>query len=218
MTITIGYAVMGRNLHSRNGGVYAYDELTILERLARLYPEVDFYVFGQAKDHVVDAPNVHAPLAAFKNSDYEGCLGAAETALAKCDHALVFLNQHNSVSLKDRVAKIKGNGVVTPLVQPTTLVAPVIHALNCWQDADPTRDPVFICNDPRSTLKARDLKYPPRRPILSQWNGEGTLKHYRFGDVRSPSSLGFDADAATVPGHWVATHQYTYAQVELTAL
>lgn len=219
MTVKIGYAVIGRSMRARWGGVYAVDELNILETLAMNHPDVEFHIYGQTTNNPLPhLPNVFAPLAEVRNSDYESCLRVAQETLAICDHAVAFLNQHNSVSMKDCIPKLNGNGVVTPLIQPTTLVAPAIHALNCWQDADITRDPVFICNDTRSTLKSRDLKYPPRRPVLSQWDGEVTLKHYRFGDDRSPSSLGFDADDQEVPGHWVATHQYVYAQIELPEL
>jgi hypothetical protein len=216
---TFGYTVMGRVLRARReDDVYPLDEITILERLARDHADIDFVVLGRTDNNLRDLGlrNVFVPYLDQESTDYDTTQSQMAYSAGFCDEMIVFLNQHSSVSLVNSIPKLDGDGFVTPLMQPQRTVAPAIIAINAWQDVDPLwNDPIYVCNDPRSTLKCRDLKYPPRAPVLAQWHGEITLKHFRFGDVRPPRLLGFEADTVAVPGHWVATHRYEYSKIEL---
>lgn len=213
---TVGYAVMGRVLSSRKPEHnYSVDEITILERLAMAHSDIDFVVISPTSDHVVDLPNVHAATTHISRSAYETMLEKSANAALECDELIVFLNQHTSVSLLNKVPKLNGEGTVKPLQQPVRTVAPVVAAVNAWQDDDPwAHEPIYICNDARSGLMCRDIKWPPRAPILAQWNGIVEKRHYRFGDDRSPELFGYRV-ATETPGHWTATHRYEYASLEL---
>lgn len=217
----IGFAVVGRTLQPHDKiPFYAYSELLMLEALADRYPHDQFVVFGRAKNGIVPRPNVETPLADVPNGDYFGAIDVAVEAVTDCEEVVVFWGQHNSVAMAERIPRLDGGGKwVKPLQQPMVHVAPILHALNAWQDADPlVREPIHITNDPRSSIKARDLKWPPRAPILGQWTGQTAVKHYRFADPRPPELLGYRNVTEVENGHWTAVHHYAYAHMELTEL
>lgn len=218
----IGFAVVGRTLQPHDKiPYYAYGELLMLEALVARHPHDQFVVFGRARDGIVPRPNVEMPLSDIRTADYDGAVETAVEAVTDCDEVVVFWGQHATVAMKETLPRLDGSGeMVKPLQQPTVHVAPILCALNAWQDADPIgREPVYVVNDPRSAIKSRDLKWPPRAPILSQWNGVSVVRHYRFGDPRQPEELGYrNVLDGLENGHWRAVHQYVYASTELTEL
>jgi hypothetical protein len=80
-----------------------------------------------------------------------------------------------------------------------------------------------LCPDPRNYLKARDVKWPLRHPIIAQYEQIKTTKHERFGDQTEPTTDPWHTECKTKwslnePGVWTARTKYTYDALELTAL
>jgi hypothetical protein len=70
----------------------------------------------------------------------------------------------------------------------------LLRGVNTWRDADPlNREEVWLNADPRNYLKMRDLKWPMRNPVLTQFNFKHNIKHERYGD--SARFDEFDAEA-----------------------
>jgi hypothetical protein len=93
----------------------------------------------------------------------------------------------------------------------------LIWGINVFRKKDPlTREEMWLCPDPRNYLKARDLKWPVRNPILSQYAETRRAKFERYGDTRTPQECGFDARAED--SVWIAQTNYVYSGLELTAL
>lgn len=59
----------------------------------------------------------------------------------------------------------------------------LIDGINHWRDIAPmTHEEIWLNADPRNYLKCRDLKWPLHHPVLSQFNYEHNMKHYRWSD------------------------------------
>ncbi len=215
----IGLAEIGRVMvrGSDAKAVCASDANVIFENLIRdLGPGNEAVIFGPSRANVIDG--VCSPLSSTTLPSLRVQL-ACEIANT-CDVLVVFIGFHGTVSLANSIPTLDGKGIVSPLETFKRTVAPVIAAVNSWQDIwGGAREPVYICNDPRSMLVARDLKWPPREPILAQWDGKHLAKHYRYGDFRTPEELGYcEVDSTSVPGHWVTVHKYRYAAIELSVV
>lgn len=58
----------------------------------------------------------------------------------------------------------------------------LLRAVNLWRDVDPwNREEVWLNADPRNYLKMRDLKWPLRHPVLTQYEFTHRIKHARYG-------------------------------------
>lgn len=101
----------------------------------------------------------------------------------------------------------------------------LLRGINRWRDVDPwLREEIWLNSDPRNYLKMRDLKWPLRRSVLSQFEFTHSLKHERFGDPgRVPpewqrlgvSEIQFNGRSS---GMWTSTVQNTYARLEINGL
>jgi hypothetical protein len=59
----------------------------------------------------------------------------------------------------------------------------LLRGVNLWRDADPfEREEVWLNADPRNYLKMRDLKWPLRHPVLTQYTFTHNIKHERYND------------------------------------
>lgn len=77
--------------------------------------------------------------------------------------------------------------------------------------------PQFICFDPRNTIKIREISWPPRRPILAQYNQTYSSKVERYSDPTNPADYGFEGftwDATC----WAGKLDYKYGAVELCSM
>jgi hypothetical protein len=62
----------------------------------------------------------------------------------------------------------------------------LLRGINRWRDVDPLqREEIWLNADPRNYLKMRDLKWPLRHPVLTQFNYTHNIKHERYGDPAS---------------------------------
>lgn len=233
MTAHVGFAELGRVMSARadSSACYPSDGLILLTRLARAHPSVAFHVFSRTRGERYDLPdNVVWPR--FESSNVGGALQLARDCICGprdgmgVDGVVVFLNQHSSSAIPNALPKLSDpNLKVVPLQLGQRSVAPVLYAVNAWQDADPTfrRDPIYLVNDCRSMLAARDLKWPPRRSIIAQFDAERDgMKHYRFTDPRSPENAGYDSRLVRWSdhheGHWESRHLYRYGDLDVASV
>ena len=103
----------------------------------------------------------------------------------------------------------------------------VFQGINAWRDVDPfNREEVYLNADPRNRHKMRDLKWPLRYPILTQYDFTNNLKHERYGDPSTPwevwgdDSWQWEKIAGTEPDPFVWTSQVrnVYSRLEINAL
>jgi hypothetical protein len=97
----------------------------------------------------------------------------------------------------------------------------LLQGLNLACDRTDGEIPIaYICADPRNYMKPRDLKWPARSPILSQYMFQRESKHERFLDMRAPDAFDPPWNAKQERGGelWVAMDQYIYAGPEMLNL
>lgn len=61
----------------------------------------------------------------------------------------------------------------------------LLRGVNHWRDKQPVaREEIWLNADPRNYLKMRDLKWPLRHPVLTQYDYTHNIKHERHGAGR----------------------------------
>jgi hypothetical protein len=125
------------------------------------------------------------------------------------------------------------NTPIPKVGDPSTLTKPqdwcawysgfMLCGINRWRDRDPwNREEVSLNADVRNRHKMRDLKWPLRHPILTQYTFTHPLKHERYGDPRPVNQLGGwrwqDYASDIGQGTWRSTVQNTYARLEINGL
>ncbi len=115
--------------------------------------------------------------------------------------------------MSQRIPKLNGDGLCSPLMQAKRSFGQVTRLINTLGDSSDGKAPVvWVTTDGRSIpTRARDLKWPVGE-VLTQYDGLETHKMFRYGDVRTPESLGFNDVEGTPEGHW--TEQYRLRAVE----
>jgi hypothetical protein len=94
----------------------------------------------------------------------------------------------------------------------------VTRGIAMWRDVDPVkREEVWLCPDPRNLIRARDIKWPFRHPIISQFNLVHQGKHERFA-YDEPPHPDFKIKSIETRHVWVTDHIYTYDALEITAI
>jgi len=132
------------------------------------------------------------------------------TVLDDVDHVVVLTLNAFSASLP--IPKVRGHGTMKPLIMGQILMGPVLQMINDWVDKDPHRDVVWIANDARTRLIARDVKWPLKYPVLAQYDHtRDDHLHYRFSDT-TPGPWSDEH-----PGYWVAPRDHRYAGMELVS-
>jgi hypothetical protein len=103
----------------------------------------------------------------------------------------------------------------------------LFRGVNLWRDVDPwKREEVYLNADSRNRHKMRDLKWPLRHPVLTQFTFHHPLKHERYDDTGGWSDWEretkneveplWDAhDDATV---WRSTVHNVYSRLEVNGL
>jgi hypothetical protein len=95
----------------------------------------------------------------------------------------------------------------------------ILRGINEWREINPLeREEIWLNADPRNYHKMRDLKWPLRHPILTQYNFTHAIKHERYEDTIPPGILGFEHYAKAVNGVWESTTSNVYSRLELNAL
>jgi hypothetical protein len=96
----------------------------------------------------------------------------------------------------------------------------VFQGLNAWRDKDPfTREEVYLNADARNRHKMRDLKWPLKNPVLTQYSFTNNITHERYGDLTHPThadwpGVGFIEN----PYRWSSLARNIYARLEINGL
>lgn len=142
----------------------------------------------------------------------------------RLDAMVMWIGQHGT-----------SNTPIPKVDDPTTLTQPqewsvwyagfLLRGINRWRDVDPwNREEVNLNADPRNRHKMRDLKWPLRCPVLTQYTASKTLKHERYGDPDnweewSAHELidGFQSPD-DMSRTWVSRVHDMYSRIEINAL
>ena len=218
-----------------------HEALYFLEELARRHPDVEFVIGSRyvPPDEGANAlpPNVTLPPLPGKvhtRYKYVGKRGTPERRKVYDEsvhpweesteilepyftddaRVLMWLGQHGGTNCPIPSIE-KGRDVLTkPQDAHSLYAAPITLNINRWREEDPLeREEVWLLSDVRNFLKARELKWPDRHPVLAQFDFRKNIKHERYGDPRSPRECGFEA--APEDGVWKAVTQYVHAGLEV---
>lgn len=235
----VGYMKIGRTIHldPRKWGFVGGDDEPplVLQTLARRNPQDEFVLVGlnsgweTAKDQYppnvvnpwVDMPDVRAALARANTSDevFEAMSdGKLYPLFYGLDALIVWAGQSGTSNTAiPKVGSTWASGdLVTPLQSQIRQSAYATIGINIFRARDPLRyEEIWLNPDPRNVPKMRDLKWPQRRPILTQYNFTETRKFERYTDDRSPESCGFDLAQWEGDHLWVAGQEHQYSRLEI---
>jgi hypothetical protein len=156
-------------------------------------------------------------------------------AFLSMDGFVMWVGQHGTTNAP--LPSTKDPSVLTkPYDFSTHYVSYILRGINAWRDADPwNREEIWINADPRNYHKMRDLKWPLRHPVLTQYNFNTNLKHARYGDGSdfnrwytpktqpgdyTPGPWGVDVaeDGMHTTETWKSIVSNVYSQLEFNAL
>jgi hypothetical protein len=146
-----------------------------------------------------------------------------ESAFDSLDGMVMWIGQHGT-----------SNTPIPKVSDPSELTKPqdwcawysgyLLRGINRWRDVNPwNREEISLNADARNRHKMRDLKWPLRHPILTQYNFSHPLKHERYGDTSNPAFadhyLGWSQYAKDIGQNtWQSTVQNAYARLEVNGL
>lgn len=240
----IAYTKTGRSqaYSPSNWGVAGgdWEAPLLLNRLARAYPEHEFVIVGHndgADPQAAGLPsNVINPYDQIRPSvreaerkylrerNVESSLGYIGTMrqiwdpiMDTCDALIAWVGQNDTVN--QPIPKVDGSPGLGNSRQIYIRNVSYIHSwINYRRNEWPDWEPIWLCSDIWNNLKARDLKWPQRRPIVCQYNFETNQSSFRYGDPADPSKYGMDDIAdwhEKHPGCWGWKQKYEYAGLEL---
>lgn len=101
----------------------------------------------------------------------------------------------------------------------------LLRGVNAWRDVDPwNREEVWLNADPRNYLKMRDLKWPLRQPVLTQFDFDHNIKHARYGSTETVNrdwrELGVSEELfpGEHTGIWKSRVRNAYARLEVNGM
>lgn len=140
----------------------------------------------------------------------------------KLDGVVMWIGQHGPVNSAVRavaVSRSSGGEYARPYDSYLHYAGPLIRLINAWRDRDPLEnEEVWLIADNRNYLKARDVKWPSRFPLLGQYTTTRSSQHERFDDARDPEEHGF-TDARWATSHtWRSSYRYVYSRLEVCGI
>jgi hypothetical protein len=139
------------------------------------------------------------------------------------DGFVMWVGQHGTTNAP--LPSTKDPSVLTkPYDFSTHYVSYILRGINAWRDVDPwNREEVWINADPRNYHKMRDLKWPLRHPVLTQYNFTNNVKHARYGDGRDFEEWSSADHAALLRPEdrdlvWSSQVHNVYSRLEFNAL
>jgi hypothetical protein len=237
----VGYMKIGRTIHfdpSKWGFVGGDDEPPLaLLTLARRNPQHQFIIVGLnsgwEKQEAMYPSNVINPWT--EMHDVRSALARSNTSddvfkafvnsklhryFYDLDALIVWAGQ--SGTSNTAIPKVgstwESGDLVTPLQSQLRHSAYATLGINAFRERDPIkREEIWLNPDPRNVPKMRDLKWPQRHPILTQFNFTETRKFERYADRRSPEECGFNAkwEGDHV---WVAGQEHQYSRLEICGI
>lgn len=143
---------------------------------------------------------------------------------ASLDAVIMWIGQHGTTNMP-----LPGIRNPAELTKPhdwcAHYAAFLLRGINAWRDVDPfEREEVWLNADPRNYLKLRDLKWPLRHPVLTQYAFTNAVKHERYGDTETVSrywrELGVTEQLrpGESSGVWKSRVHNVYSRLEVNAL
>lgn len=217
----------------------------LLNRLARAYPEVEFVIVGhndgavpqrfgfpdnvssplsndamrrevKRAEQVINVKGTPPPENSLKYIEYMRKIW--DPVMNHCNGLLAWIGQNDTIN--QPIPKVDGTeGLGNSRMIYIRNVSYIMSWINHWRDQSPhEHEPVWLCSDIWNNLKARDLKWPQRRPVVCQYNFQTNQSSYRYGDLRNPEVCKFGDVAEWHPKHegcWAWKQRYEYAGLEL---
>lgn len=136
--------------------------------------------------------------------------------IRELDGIVLWAGQHGTTNAP--IPKVKEKDVLTkPYDWCAHYCAFLLHGVNAWREEDPwNREEVWLNADRRNYLKMRDLKWPLRHPVLTQFDFTNALKHERYGDKRDPD--GWPNTKWIDEGVWKSQVTNAYTRLEVNGL
>jgi len=216
----------------------------LVNRLAREYPEIEFVLVGHNDGAVpgeVGLPsNVTNPMVELKGDvrraerviNVEGTPPVENSItyikymtdiwkpiLDSCDTIMIWMGQNDTIN--QPIPKVDGTiGLGVSRMIYIRCVSYIFRWLNEWRSEDyHHREPIWLCSDIWNKLKARDLAWPQRSHVVSQYDFVSKQAAYRYGwEPLEPEAWGY-GDIARIhkkhPGCWEWDLTYEYAGLEL---
>jgi hypothetical protein len=234
----IGYAKLGRAIDFKpdKWGFQGDAEApNLLRRLARRNPNTTFVLVGRNTDtgdlHD-ELPNIENPWEGRAIGTGFGYATKISLVMAGLDGMIMQVGQtgtsHRAIpqskSTWADALRDPWEHSSTPQDQGASYCDYLIDGVNRLGDRTDGRAPVaWLVPDPRSYLKARDIKWPTGYDdILAQYQFKRTGRHQRFRDPRTALELGFapwcSPDSAVNGECWDAEHTYRYGGLEFMIL
>lgn len=147
-------------------------------------------------------------------------IGVTE-AIANLDRVVLWVGQHGTTNLP--VPSIQRPGALTkPQDWCVWYASYLFRGVNAWRDLHGPwqHEEVYLNADARNRHKMRDLKWPLRHPVLTQYTFTHPLKHERFGDPLLPTpawkteGIKYEEN----PFLWTSTCRNVYSRLEVNGL
>ncbi len=140
------------------------------------------------------------------------------------DEIVMWIGQHGTSN--SPIPKVEDRSLLTkPQDWSIYYASFLLNGINRWRDADPwNREEINLNADPRNRHKMRDLKWPLRHPVLTQFDFVSNIKHERYGDASDwewwsgHGLVGGIRRPEDVEQVWESTVRNVYSRIELNAL
>jgi len=229
--VKIAYGKIGRviEIESAKWGESGGDNEppALLLNLADRHPDVEWVVVGKNSGWDPPRPNITNPwiewgpaLRMKANTHvYDRIRRYDEVTMPlfrELDGVVLWLGQHGTSN--SPIPKVDDRETLTsPQASFVAYSSFILRGINVWRKEDPfNREEVWLLPDARNYLKARDLKWPRRHPVLCQYDWGRHEWCERYGDTRSPKECGFDAE--DIEGKWRTWDTYIGSGLELVGI
>lgn len=234
----IGYMKIGRTIHldpKKWGFVGGDDEPPlVLQTLARRNPNDTFVLVGlnsgwdAAKEWLppnvenpwVDMLDVRSALAKSNTSDdvYKAFVNSElHRQFHGLDALIVWAGQSGTSNTSiPKVGQPWTGELVTPLQSQLRHSAYATLGINVFRERDPLKyEEIWLNPDPRNVPKMRDLKWPQRQTILTQYNFKEMRKFERYNDTRDPGLFPFHFTEWEGDHLWRSRQDHEYSRLEI---
>jgi hypothetical protein len=240
----VGYGKIGRVIDVNPGkwGQSGGDNEppALLMTLARRHPDVEWVVIGRNTGWEPPLPNITncwqewAPAVRRRNGELyrvqdQGVEAYYRTikfydeltsdTYKSLDGIIIWSGQHGTSNTP--IPKVGNRSEYTKAqISQVHYGGHIVRGISTWRELDPIRnEEIWLVPDARNYVKARDLKWPRRHPILCQYDWNRLEWCERYGDSRAPGDCGFNPETVTVAdGMWRTLDQYVGSGLELVGI
>lgn len=229
----VGYGKIGRvvELDVRKWGESGGDNepVSLLLNLAQRHPDVTWVCIGRNSGWTPPLPNIENPWQKWKTEVKQGVTTKSDAmdhvvrldavtrdTIASLDGQLLWIGQHGTSN--SPIPKVSDRSQLTsPQISFVHYSSFLLRGLNVWRRDNPLgREEIYLLPDVRNYIKARDLKWGRRYPILSQFNWHREEWVERYGDPRTPAECGFQGKM--LDGKWKVIDHYIGSGLELVGI